>query len=161
MKYGGMVKKTREKRGFSQSELAVRAGVGLATLQNIEADRANPSLKTLESIFAVLRIKIRFEQSSPQVDRGMLAVLGLPLMSEGEAGYAPTRTGLLSQLAAVSLDEFKGREVKALSSWLHAIHDHYPSTWNEVAPKLRAWAQNQETSPKLRRLALARLGKYL
>jgi transcriptional regulator with XRE-family HTH domain len=161
MNCGELIKKNRIQMGYSQSELAIKAGVGLATLQNIEADRANPSIKTLRTILKVLHIEIRFESTRRKADRKILLSLGLPLMGDEEGEYVRTRARLLTQLQTLSFADFKGRELRALSSWLHAIRDHYPSFWEEVPARLKAWSQNQQVSPKLRRLALARLGSYL
>ena len=160
MNYSAAIKKGRLKRGYSQSELASRAGVGLATLQNIEADRANPSMKTVSALLDVLEIGLQFVAADTKSDFDQLRALGLPLIGP-EEGASKSRSSLLNQLRVVALSDFNARELKALAAWLQAMHDHYPSIWVEVPMNLKAWAKNQQVSPKLRRIALARLSQYL
>jgi len=161
MNIGGTIHLARKRRGLSQSELAFQAGVGLATVQNIEANRANPALNTLMAIFRVLRIEVKLAQKEPDTDWAALVQLGCPLMGKGKATGVPTRTLLIEQLRALNPAALKGREAKAVASWLHALRDHYPSLWPEAPVAVRAWTQNQIVSPKLRRIALNQLAEFL
>ena len=77
MRISQPIRDTRRCLGISQTALAVRAGVSLATLQNIEADRANPSLSTLEKLLEPLGLGLALEPQ--QADWDALAGLGLPL----------------------------------------------------------------------------------
>jgi transcriptional regulator with XRE-family HTH domain len=53
---GQRVRRLRGERGWSLSSLAARAGLGKATLSEIEAGRRNPTLETLYAIAAQLQI---------------------------------------------------------------------------------------------------------
>jgi transcriptional regulator with XRE-family HTH domain len=53
---GERVRRLRTARGWSLSSLAVRAGLGKATLSEIESGRRNPTLETLYAIAAQLQI---------------------------------------------------------------------------------------------------------
>ena len=53
---GERVRRLREQRGWSLSSLAVRAGLGKATLSQIESGQRNPTLETLYAIAAQLQI---------------------------------------------------------------------------------------------------------
>lgn len=171
MNLADTIRKTRGELGLSQTELALRSGVGLATVQNIEGNRGNPSLKTLDSIFKVLQIELKFERMGEPVNWSVLARLGCPILAKSEPALkdrslasqsvTPTRSSLLEQLRFLASTHLRKREARAVASWLHAIRDHYPSVWQEIPTSLRAWAQNQETSPKLRRIALSHLGDFL
>lgn len=58
---GQMIKAHRAMIDMSAAQLAARAGLSLATLANIEADRAEPSEAQVESIGAVLGLTQRFQ----------------------------------------------------------------------------------------------------
>jgi len=162
MDIGAYIKKARKQRGLTQLQVATRAGIGVATLQNIEANRANPELSTITALFKTLRIKFKFEVEKRETDFVVLAAYGCPLMvKNADDSIRPTRAGLIEESQLVEHTGLKGREAKAVASWVHAIRDHYPSVWNQLPMALRSWAENQPVEPKLRRLALSRLGAFL
>lgn len=47
--------------GITQTELAELAGVGIATVKDIERGKGNPSLKTLEHLCTVLGFEIELK----------------------------------------------------------------------------------------------------
>jgi transcriptional regulator with XRE-family HTH domain len=53
---GARIRELRAARGWSLSSLAERAGVGKATLSEIESGQRNPTLETLYAIAAPLRV---------------------------------------------------------------------------------------------------------
>ncbi|MBB5075270.1 helix-turn-helix domain-containing protein [Nonomuraea endophytica] len=55
---GQRVRRLREARGVSLSELARRAGIGKATLSGVETGQRNPTLETLWAITAQLGVPI-------------------------------------------------------------------------------------------------------
>lgn len=55
---GPQIKRRREQRGLSAAELARRAGIGKASLSNIEAGRGNPTIETLAALAAALHVPI-------------------------------------------------------------------------------------------------------
>ena len=161
MDLGRTIRLARKQLKLSQSEVATRAGVGLATVQNIENNRANPEFKTLAELFKVLHIKMTLETKPVELDWTALAGLGCPITVDKSKTFTPSRNRLLDELINLNPAKLKGRESKAVAAFLHALNDHYPSTWRELPMAVRAWAQNQPSLPKLRRIALARLGEYL
>lgn len=158
---GKTVSQVRRRRGLTQIELAQRAGVGLATIQNIESERANPSLETLLAIFKVLRIQIQLDAEASSIDWPTLSALGCPIMNDRASNQSPSVNRLLEEIGTLNPEEFKPREAKAVAAWLAAIRDHYPSVWRRIPYGIRAWSQNQDFSHKLRRTALERLADYL
>lgn len=57
---GDVIRKRRELLQLLQPELALIAGVGLRTLQQVETGKANPSISTLLKITEPLGLTIRF-----------------------------------------------------------------------------------------------------
>ncbi len=161
MNLGRTIRQARKNLGLSQSEVASRSGVGLATVQNIENNRANPEFKTLAELFKVLHIKMTLETKPVAVDWPAFAGLGCPITASKFEEFIPSRIRLIEEVNRLNPAKLKGRESKAVAAFLQALRDHYPSTWRELPMAVRAWAQNQPSLPKLRRLALARLGEYL
>ena len=155
------LKAAREKRGLSQRQLAERASVSLATLQNIEAGRANPALHTLRQIAACVDLELVLRPK--QMDAGSLVDFGLPLLAEGNKAVLYCRFHLIAAMNSSSL-EIKGlpeRELDALKAFLSALHDHYPSVWSQLDLRWHRILVNAEVRPKLRRLALAAMARYL
>lgn len=66
MEWSTLLRQRRELCKLTQTELAVRAGVSLPSIQNMEAGRANPSLKTLEKVFSIVGIRIEFQVQDPK-----------------------------------------------------------------------------------------------
>ncbi|MEC9432062.1 MAG: helix-turn-helix transcriptional regulator [Pseudomonadota bacterium] len=56
--FGDRLAAAREALGFTQSQLASRAGVRLATLQNWESDRSEPRANKLQMIAGLLNVSI-------------------------------------------------------------------------------------------------------
>jgi transcriptional regulator with XRE-family HTH domain len=59
MKIGTQVKRARERALLTQEELAVRAGIGTATLNRIEKDRVEPHFRTIRKIAKALDVDAR------------------------------------------------------------------------------------------------------
>ncbi|WP_417219120.1 helix-turn-helix domain-containing protein [Arthrobacter sp.] len=55
---GGRVRAQRERAGYSLSGLAAAAGIGKATLSELEQGRRNPTLETLYSLAGVLGVPL-------------------------------------------------------------------------------------------------------
>lgn len=55
---GRVIVRIREKKGLTQEQLALLCDINRSHFAKIEEGRANPSIKTLNKIARVLRIKI-------------------------------------------------------------------------------------------------------
>jgi DNA-binding XRE family transcriptional regulator len=166
------LKMARRKAGLSQTELARRAGLSLATIQNIEAGRANPAWSTVESLAGILHLQLSLQGRKPSlvspVNINELAVLGCPILTPPLARSArlrPSRQQLIEVLER-NLDQYirsaRGRDREALGAWLVAIRDHYPSLFLHCPPEVKNHlSRHGFSSVKLRRLALSRLGTFL
>ena len=56
-----VIKSRRKTLAISQSDLAEMAGIGLATIKDIERGKGNPSLGTVNKIMEVLGLEIEFK----------------------------------------------------------------------------------------------------
>jgi transcriptional regulator with XRE-family HTH domain len=66
---GTRIKKLRQKRGLSVSELARRAGVSKSLISQIENGHANPSVETVRTVATVLEVPVFslfLEEGGPQ-----------------------------------------------------------------------------------------------
>ncbi|WP_308188894.1 helix-turn-helix domain-containing protein [Streptacidiphilus sp. ASG 303] len=62
---GRRVRRLRAERGLSLSELALRAGVGKATLSGLEAGTRNPTIETLYAVTAQLHVPLAAVLTGP------------------------------------------------------------------------------------------------
>lgn len=53
-----VIRKKRDLMGITQQDLAVRSGVHLRSINNIEGGKGNPSLDTLFKIAEVLKLEV-------------------------------------------------------------------------------------------------------
>lgn len=60
MELGDVIKSRRKTLAISQLDLAEMAGVGLATVKDIERKKGNPSMSTVLKILKVLGMEIVF-----------------------------------------------------------------------------------------------------
>jgi transcriptional regulator with XRE-family HTH domain len=84
------VRRLRRERGYSQSELARRAGLAKQTLSSIEAGDANPTVLTLTTIAAALAVPVAH----------LLTEYGSPILVRraGEAVWSPSPGGEFREL---------------------------------------------------------------
>ena len=61
MSLAEVIKSRRKTLDISQQDLAEMAGIGLATIKNIERGRGNPSMGTVSKIMAVLGMEIEYK----------------------------------------------------------------------------------------------------
>lgn len=59
------IKKRRTRLGISQQDLAEFAGVGIATVKDIERGKGNPSLQTLQKLLEVLGLEMTLRVRNP------------------------------------------------------------------------------------------------
>ena len=156
---------------MSQAELAGEGGVSLATIQNIEADRANPSMSTLRSVLEALGLTLSVEPE--KADWEALAAFGLPL-SGGSGPLLPEDPATLRlhiQRAAFELSRNpatpdRERKRECLQALLLAIHHHFPTRfelWFRRSRLIRDLLPEVVTGRliKLERIALSSLAVIL
>ncbi len=61
MSLSEVIKKRRKTLAISQQDLAEMAGIGLATIKDIERGKGNPSMATVSKIMEVLGMEIEFK----------------------------------------------------------------------------------------------------
>ena len=165
------IRHIRQELLISQQELATRARISLTTLQNIEAEIANPSFNCLKKIFRELGLNMNLNADNNCWD--VLASLGLPITSkEKNFQIAKSRDNLVHYLkiSARSItsgpkQENHSRKLEAIESLLVALRDHYPTFYQKRIKKVPLIDNliPDEISGKhikLRRLVLASIGEY-
>ena len=166
-----LVRTARKKLGISQLELSHLSDVSLATIQNLESGRANPSLKTLTSILSQLGIELGFADAP--ADWEALVDHGLPLSKQSSATQPPTAGGLLHHLRLAARDIDRGlatddaeRKRESLEALLLALATSFPSSYRKWFARSRLFERFTPNCPngrviKLKRIAEARLAEYL
>ena len=61
MKLAEVIKSRRKTLAISQHDLSEMAGVGLATIKDIERGKGNPSMETVTRIMEILGMEIAFK----------------------------------------------------------------------------------------------------
>ena len=167
IKYAKQVKVLRKQMGLSQVELSQLAGISLPSLQNIEAEHANPSIKTLSAVLDILGQRLTVEASCADWDA--LSCCGAPITKhKSAANIRPIAEILIRELrkAAVelSLTEGESRKKDAFIALAQALVDGYPSlarSWHLSAPIFSLPKSLSPRQIKLRRIALQALSEYL
>ncbi len=159
------IKDIRKSLGLTQAQLATDAGVSLATLQNIEAGSANPSLSVLMNIFNVLGLDFSFKPQS--ANWAILTSMGVPLIntSEEKSEIRLDRLGLVIELKKACWEIIHRpdhRKAMALSSYLLVIKNHYDNFWKileKSIPSINNYISVEINGNliKLYRIALARI----
>jgi transcriptional regulator with XRE-family HTH domain len=163
--------RTRRELGLTQAALSAESGVSLATVQNIEAGTANPSLATLRKLFGALGLRLRVGPDAADWD--LLARFGLPLTTTESR---PPRAGiedLPEQVRQAALELSRGeqgearqRKLESLQALLFALSQHFPSVyrrWFGRVPIVRSLIPPEPSGRiiKLARVARSRLGEAL
>lgn len=164
------VKPARESLGISQTDLAHAAHVSLATIQNVEAGRANPAWTTLTEICTALGLELHC--TPPQADWQALITLGLPLQGDGKAHVTRDAPTLRRHLARAAVDLASGerasrsRQQECVEAALLTLYHHYPIVTRSWFTRSAALSALLPTDPsgrviKLARIARARFAEYL
>jgi len=168
---GNKIARARRELGLTQGELGVRADVSLATVQNIEAGRANPSVGTLARLLSELGLEL--DLRPVPFDWDMLAALGIPLGRSGGTTIRPTPELLVRQLdlASVELsrtvaDAQDERKLDALQATLHALRTHFPEFYARHFSRSGLVRRLMPDEPsgrliRLSRIAAANLAEYV
>ena len=156
---------------MTQAHLCTSAGVSRATLQNLEAGRANPSIGTLLRILDELGLGL--ECPAQPADWDALCALGLPLLAR-ESRSVERRPEVLARhlhCAVAELtdpmgDVVDGRQRDSLRALLLALRDHFPGVFRDHLARATGMAHLLEgpwtgREIKLTRIARRSLAEYL
>ncbi len=168
---GRRIRKARKELSISQTELSRMSEVCPATVQNIEAGRANPSLSTLERILRSLGLKLKVDDSSSDWDA--LIDCGLPLTRRCSLRRAPTVEILVHNLRLAVRDAERQclgsspeRKRESLEAMLLALQTSFPTIYRKHFAKSPLIDDVAPGDPdgrviKLKRIAERILGDYL
>lgn len=163
------LRESRRLAGLTQAELSGLAQVSLATLQNVEAGRANPSLLVLSRLLAPVGLELGCRPLAPDWD--LLCGLGLPLAPQRAVRARPSGPLLLNQLRLAALELSRDvpdreRKLEATKALLFALCTHFPTFFKERVEKspLLSELVPRELSGRvirLSRVAVRILAEYL
>lgn len=150
--------------GLTQLDICRESGLSLASVQNVETGKANPSISTLEALADCLGLELHLVEAPPNWEN--LVICGLPLQVELSSKAKASLTMLKRDLRRIVIQEnLSERESDALTALLWAIEDHYPSIFTKYfsGKAFLIYSNKPKTGKliKLRRNALAVLGTYL
>jgi transcriptional regulator with XRE-family HTH domain len=160
----------RREIGLSQVELAALSGVSLPTIQNIEANKANPSLDVLEKLLSCFGIELRTQLQA--LDYSKAISLGVPLFDSNfdQDKIIPSVFLLFQESKKWSLllshSMLNEREEEAIVAFVYAINSHYPKFYKQKI-RTKIFDEKIETFKsvgrviKLRRIALVNLSRFL
>lgn len=160
----------RQALGLTQFTLAMRAGISLPTLQNIEAEKANPSWDVLTKLIEALGYS--FSLQPQQLNWPLLCTAGVPLMQSTQKSQDVSEIKLEIFKALQELTQptnsLSERENEALCAFILAIQDHYPSLFKKYSHLITSeWLHGKISKMnlgriiKLRRIALANIKSEL
>ncbi len=115
------LKSLRTAKGYTQYELAEKAGVSLPTIQNIEAGRANPSLSNIELILGALDARLEIKINLQSFD-----LLDLFNMDLERFKKIDLKKMLLQFFESAKEKPFQDRDLDLMAALLSGLSAHYP-----------------------------------
>src|SRR4051794_30251 len=104
------LKKVRSELGITQMDLARQSHVSLPTIQNIESDRANPAVQTLQAIANQLGLEIKV--TIKQANWDLFAFYGAPLSTKASVKQVHlSKDGMLPCLREACLELTYSKEM--------------------------------------------------
>ncbi len=165
---GHRICRHRRNLGLTQTQVALASGVSLATVQNIEAGRTNPTWSTIRKVTREVALAPGWTPASPDWD--VLVALGLPMVSARSVQVARKAERLVRELAPALVAAAEGalapRELDALRALLLALRTHFPVLFRthwERSPPVRILLADEPDGRtiKLYRITRATLSEYL
>lgn len=160
------IRNKRLELGLSQQNLANSASLSLATIQNIELGKANPSIKVLNRIFNILGIRITYQNIPTNYEK--LNMLGLPFMVKNSSTEVTTKEKLIKELriAFINYQDSDERTKHVLEATFLALRDHFKEFYNQNFAKMmiiNGFDQFTVTGKhiKYRRIILWNFSRYL
>ncbi len=158
----------RKKVNLSQFQLAQQSGVSLPTIQNIEAQKSNPTMAIVEKLLAPLGLELIIQNL--EWDRQKAIDLGVALSAAKKSKRMPSKDELILEskkwIHLIDSQELEPREKEALVAFLMAIKDGFTSFYKQwiqcpTFDELIKQHRKNEKVIKLRRISLSYLGQYL
>ena len=122
----------RTAQGYTQHELAEKAGVSLPTIQNIEGGRANPSLSNIEKILGALNARLEIKINLESYDLLVLFNMDLDRFKK-----INLKEILIQIFENAKGTPFQDRDLELMVSLLSGLSSHYP-----------LWIKNQKFDSK-------------
>ena len=158
------LKNLRTAQGYTQHELAKKAGVSLPTIQNIEGGRANPSLSNIEKILGALNARLEIK-----INLQSFEMLDLFNMDLERFKKIDLKEMLIQIFKNVKSTPFQGRDLELMVSLLSGLSNHYPLWMKEQkldSKTLKKWTLlENKIDPsrliKFRRIWLAKISQVI
>lgn len=166
-------REARKDLGYSQVQLAGFSGVSLPTIQNIEANKGNPSFEVIQKLSESLGLSLELKPAAANWD--LLSAHGVPLLSKAPKIVSPSGGVLVKQIQFAcreltqedltsNSDAF--RKKQALKAALWALETHFPTFFKKNlshSPVIQRLLSEKKTGEliKLRRIAIESLSRYL
>ena len=152
------IKRLRQAKGLTQTQLAHLADVSLPTIQNIEAEKANPSLMVFEKILAALDAEIEIKSTQK------VTVLELFNCSTAQFKNTPIHKTLKKIIHDFSSAKSE-RDLELSVALFMALIEHYPNWlkqkdfYSHCKQQCDMWLKKIDLNRhiKFRRLWLAKL----
>lgn len=103
-----------DEKGMTKSELARKAGVSIAFFTDLTNDKANPSLRIIETIAEALETPLPMLLDSSDMDPADLEVLAKRKISKLPKGFV-WKGGVLSEYEAYQVDQWDKKNRTFLS----------------------------------------------
>lgn len=160
------VRNIRRLSMITQAQLSQISGVSIPTIQNIEANRANPSVKVLSELLSSLGHQLSIQPTEP--DWEYLIECGLPLSSVRFSRQMPELFRFREELQKACIFMIVNplpRELLALESLTWALSHSYPHTFKKHF-ELALFRQFIPSNPsgqhiKLKRICEDRISRFL
>ena len=159
----------RQLLNMTQQKLASRAGISICTLQNIESNKANPTLEVLNKVLVHLGLKSTIANLDANWET--LIHLGLPLTDKSNLKPKIQKSADLLHrelvLACLELENHEiaeSRKREAVEALILTIYLHYPSYYKSInGPLLEKYLNLQPSGKliKLSRIVHQQLSEYL
>lgn len=119
---GSRLRRFREAKGFSQRELARRAGISNATVSQIESNTISPSVGALKRILDALPIPLSdfFAEEAPETDRVFFKAEDMVEIGRGGVSYRQVGRDLAGKALQIIHERY---EVGASSGRVRIRHE--------------------------------------
>ncbi len=126
---GKTLKHRRMALGFSQSQLAHRASLSLASIQKIERGSVSPRWESLEDLLQSL--SLNFSISEKEINLDALAAIGVPIAQKNDV-HETFELSESIRLIIFQFTHFPERVQEAIEAFVLALKLHFPSQFQKL-----------------------------